>query len=206
MNTQLTSIKNTVDKLKKTKEVINFAYQLSFSLENNLIKPDNIEKEIIYTVGKERYVIKRDWGLDTDALRNDFAKITRINIISFQIIVCKESYASLFIDDNCSQLTWADKDNNPDLYASQNILKCIRDALGHFKARPSELDAYGTWNFLDKKGKNLYPKSLKIKSLDITLDTVNLQDEIFDWNHIGGIQNFIAILDYLKNDLTKRLV
>lgn len=196
------NIKNSIEKLKKTKEVIEFAYQLSYSIESGLIKSENIQSELIVATGKEEWVINRDWRKFEDALTNDFAIIIRINIVSFQIIVAKESYASLFVSE---ELRWATENEKPDLFGAQSIFKCIRDALGHFKAPMQDLYASGSWNFRDKKGRQQYPNKLHIKSLGIYLDTVELQDKRFDWEHIGGIANFIKILDYLIADLVLRI-
>lgn len=194
-------IKSAIEKIKKTKEIIQFAYQLSYSIESASIKPENIISELLIT-GKEDLHIQRDWSKYPHSLKNDFANTTKINIISFQIIVCKEIYSSLFIKYG---LKWAERDTNSDLYAAQEILRHIRNALGHFKSLPLELEAYGVWDFTDQKGKIINLGKLEIKSINVVLDATNLHGVVFAWNHIGGIKNFIKILDYLEDDLSRRI-
>lgn len=128
-----------------------------------------------------------------------------MNTISFAIITCKESYASLFKTGSLQGFLEWEKNKSTDLYGAQKILLCIRHALGHFKAPNKSLDAFGEWDFWHKKNENQYPNGLKISSLDVSIDTFTLHKQRFDWSHLGGVGNFLKILKFLEKDLESRL-
>ena len=196
----INEINAVIETIKKTKEIIKFAYQLSYSIQYGNISPNNIMPEIYDKYGKE--FINRDWRKYPDSLKEDFASTSRICIVSFQIIVCKEIYASLFSAlANKNRLSWAEKSNAPDLFAAQEILKHTRNTLGHFKSSSQEQVGYGVWDF----SKRECPGKLEIKEINVTLDTTHLQGQMFDWDQMDGIQNFIKILDFLQQNLVNRL-
>lgn len=202
-------IQHTIEKIKKTKEVIDVAIILKTSMEDGYINAENIKSEGVfqYKEFSEYRTRKINWQKNEKPLKDDFSKIAMISMISYAIILCKESYASLFVSNNKYKkiFTWAEQSVEPDLHAAQNILKSVRDALGHCKASQLELDAAATWDFTDNNGKPKNIGILNIKTINILLDTTNLQDVVFNWDHLGGIGNFIKILDYLQNDLEKRI-
>jgi len=191
-----------IDLIKKTKEVIDFVHQIEASIVYDFIKSHNITKEVLIVSENGDYHIERDWTKYENDLKSDFAKTLKINTVSYQIIVLKESYAALFVENNPYGLRFAEKSNDPDLWAAQEILKQIRNALGHMRADRSGSFAQATWDFIDNKGRNKCPGRLEVTRIGVILDTTHLQGVAFNWNQIGGIKNFNKILDYLIEDLS----
>ena len=108
-------------------------------------------------------------------------------------MICKERY--ILIKKN----KWADKNKEPDLWAAQQILKVVRNALGHMKVQGNNLIASATWDFSKEKEKL---GVLEVKKIGVVLDTINLQDQMFAWSHMGGLANFIKVLNFLKEHLS----
>lgn len=78
--------------MKKAKEVIDFAHQIEASIVFGDIKPRDITKEVLVGSENNDYRIKRDWTKYESDLKSDFANTLKVNIVSYQIIVLKESY------------------------------------------------------------------------------------------------------------------
>ncbi|GAB4189901.1 MAG: hypothetical protein Tsb0015_10750 [Simkaniaceae bacterium] len=112
-----------------------------------------------------------------------------IHIVSYAIIICKESYSPIF---------WVKERENPDLFSAQVILKLIRDAMGHMKTRSID-HAAPFWN-INKNFQRIY----KIEKLGIVLDTTSLHDKQLKFSQIGGITNLIRIIDFLIDDLNEK--
>lgn len=192
-----------IEQIKKTIETIDFAMQLSFALMSGMIKPEQLPTKILVGNGDDEYLVERDWSKYEEFLRQDFAGLTKIALASYLTIVCKESYARLFIkkEKGGFGLAWADKQTNFELYSAQMILKVVRNALGHMVAEPSTLEARSYWDFKDKDDKDRF----EIKSIGVVLDTRDLQGKAFEWAQMGGIKNFKKVLEFLIKDLQKRI-
>lgn len=186
--------------IKKTKEIIDFAHQIEASIIYGLIKPQNIIKEVYVGPENDDYMVRRDWANDKSSLKADFSNTLKINIVSYQIIVLKESYATLF---SSGLLKWAEESIEPDLWAAQKILQHVRNALGHCKAEGGFFEARATWDFTKDKKQPL--GKLKVIAINVVLDITKLQGKVFSWSQIGGIKNFIKVLDYLISDLELKL-
>lgn len=194
---------NMMGKFQKTKELVHFSMQLEASIKHDSIKPEYFLNRVVIDEGDAEFTIERDWTKYPEALKNDFAVTSKIAISSFMIISCKESYAQLFQDEKRGRegLQWASKDKEPDLYSAQMILRVVRNALGHFKSQPTSHEAWGVWSFDANYLKDVF----EVKSIEVSLDTRSLEGQQFAWSHMGGVKNFIKVLDYLEADLLRRL-
>ena len=196
MKTNIKNYQNTIEKIKKTKEIIDFSMQLALSIKSGSIKPEHICKQV--NMDNKR-MIDRDWTKSETDLKDDFAITAKIAITSYAIIMLKESYAALH--SNSHGIAWANKEDNPDLYSAQKILQVVRNALGHMKSIPDTLEAKAYWNFRDSKDEDLF----EIKQIEVVLDTRILDGQEFSWNQLGGLNNFLKVLDFLEQDLQNRL-
>lgn len=186
-----------IELLKKTKEVIDFAHQMEVSLRDGSIEPEDIIKMVYVGPENDDYLIERDWTKFENDLKSDFSNILKVNIVGYQIIVLKQSYVDLFIENN---LKFAVRSSDPDLWAAQEILRHTRNALGHMWVDKSGEKAQATWDF--SKDKCL--EKLEVISIGVMLDTTDLQGVAFKWEQIGGIKKFHKVLDYLIEDLSNR--
>ena len=206
MQERVEKVMSAIQWIKKTKEVIDFAHQIQASITSGSIKSQDIIKEVDIGPKGDDYRIKRDWTKYPNDLKNDFANNLKINTISYQCIVLKESYAGLFKtkENPLGLFNWAKKSTEPDLWVAQQILKLIRNALGHMKAKPGEFEAQATWDFTKEEKKQPLGR-LEVIGINVVLDTTNLQDVVFNWDQIGGVKNFNKILEYLVADLEKKI-
>lgn len=201
------AIQSSIETFKQTKFMMQYAWQLEGSIKNNSIKPENLTKVVFVDENEAEFTVEFDWTKHPKEFQG-YASQARISIISFWIIQCREIYHALFnkgkeIDSN-KLLYEEPSSTNIDLYAAQCILPHTRHAFGHFKIclddNLNNDTAIPKWSF-DKSG----VKKLEIKRLNITLDTAALGDKQLEWSDIGGIKNFIKILDILRENLEEKL-
>jgi hypothetical protein len=201
------AVKNSIETFTQTKKMIEFDWQFEFSIQCDSIKPEHFSKRVYVDKGKSEIIVDFDWAQHPQAFR-ECAKMTKISIISFWIIQCREIYHDLFnkkVQLGLDVFRYKAQEEiiqsyDQDLYAAQTILCQIRHALGHFKALDSNYVGMPIWDF-----KNSNPGCLEIKQINVILDTTVLQDKQFEWKHIGGISSFLRVLDFLKQDLENRL-
>ena len=185
-----TEIDTTIKSLLKTKEMIYFGIQLTDAIQRETIQPQHFEKNLIVPEphAETGIYFELDWSKDPDILKLT-AEDALIHIASYAIIICKESYPSIF---------WVKEHEHPDLFSAQTILKLIRDAMGHMKTRSCD-HAAPFWS-INKTFQRIY----KIERLGIILDATQLHDKQLKFSQMGGITNLIRIIDFLIDDLEKK--
>ncbi|MBS0606934.1 MAG: hypothetical protein JSR57_08290 [Verrucomicrobia bacterium] len=178
--------------LKKTKELIYYAVQLTDAVQRGAIRPEHFEKCLIVPEphSKNQFCIELDWTQYPEIFKQT-ADDAQVNIASYAILICKETY---------SNVLWIDEEKNADLYAAQMILKLVRDAMGHMRAE-SKGFAAPYWD-INKKHRRI----LEIKELGIIFDAESVHGKQFKFSHLGGLTNFLKILNYLIKDLHERLL
>lgn len=184
-------LKTAFNSLNKTKEMIYYSIQLTDAVHKELIRPEHFANHLIMPEphSSNIFYIDLDWTKHPEIFKQT-ADNAQINIASFAIITCKESY---------SKLLWVKEEENPDLYAAQIILKLVRDAMGHMCAKSEEFAA-SYWD-INKKNQRIF----EIKELGIVLDARNLHDQQFKFSQLGGLANLLKILDYLIKDLKNKI-
>lgn len=189
-----------VERINKTIEVIDFAMQLSAALQQGTIRPEHLGA-VVVDRGDAEFMVERDWLKSEEYLKKDFADITKIAIVSYQIIICKEAYWRAFLKKEQGGLGLQKPEKNTDLHGAQMILNVVRNALGHMTCKNGELSAMAYWDHEDKKGNDKF----EVKSIGVALDTRGLKEEVFSWEQMGGIKNFKKVLKFLAEDMQKRI-
>jgi len=178
--------------LNKTKELICFVVQLNDAVKQGAIRPDQFKKKVRVTelsLGNQ-FDINLDWA-QSPVLFKQTADDVMSCIINYTAVLCKESYPKSL---------WVTKEEDEDLYAAQMILKFVRDATGHIKVATKNF-AVPFWDINAKYREECF----EIKELGIVFNAKGLHGSQFQFTHLGGVTNFLRILDYLIKDLKARL-
>lgn len=184
-----TTLEIALSSLTFTKEMIHYSIQLTDAVQKDRIRPEHFEPRLIVPESHGNFRIELDWSQSPKAFKMR-ADDAQIHIASFAIITCKESYP---------EGLWVTEEKDSDLYAAQMILKLVRDAMGHMKARRKEYAA-PYWD-INKKNRRIF----EIKPLKIVLDAQSLHDQQFRFSQLGGLANLLKILDYLITDLKHKI-
>jgi hypothetical protein len=185
------AIEISLASLLKTKELIYYAIQFTDAVQRGSIQPHHFEKYLIVPEPhlQSQFCVELDWDQHPEIFKKT-ADDAQVHIASYAIVICKESY---------SNVLWADEKQNPALYSAQMILKLVRDALGHMRAKDREFAA-PYWD-INKKHRRVF----EIKEIDIRFDAQELHEKQFRFSSLGGLTGFIKIIDYLTKDLRQRL-
>ncbi len=182
------SIATFTDTIKR----IIFSLQVADLVKKGILKPEHFTK----TLSSQGSIIGyADWTKNPE----DFKKTSddvQFTSLASAITLCKEIYKQAI------GKTFANEKDNRELYSAQMILKIIRNALAHILAISNKL-AKPVYKIEKREECKLY----EVKSIGVTLDTSNLYDvvEEFNFDDLGGLLNFIKLLNYLKNDLENRI-
>jgi hypothetical protein len=191
MNTNI--LKTAVQSLKKSKVMIHYSLQLVDSVQRGNIKPEHFEKRLIIPEKSHSnyYKFELDWEKFPEIFK-ETTEDAHVFISSYALITCKEL---------CTEDTWVIESEDPDLFAAQNILKLIRNAMAHVKFSIEDNTIRPHWKILNNKAKRIF----NVGKLNITLDATNLHDKPFELNHIGGFANLLKILNFMIDELERKI-
>jgi len=174
-----------------TVDRIIFSLEIADLVNRNVIKPEHFGKKKLFSKGS--VVGSVDRTRNPEGLKKISDDI-QFSSSSYAIIVCSEIYFGITSIDVGEQ-------DNYELYSARQILRIIRNAVAHIRAVTCKF-AKPTYKIRKEYRNKVY----KVEKIGLTLDTHNLHGTVFDFKQLGGMIKFIELLEYLKEDLQKKLL
>ncbi len=173
----------TIKTCKCAREHICFGLEVSNAILNDVLKPEHLEFD------KGCYWKTIEWNKNIEVFKEQ-AEWLSFACFSFAVILFCETYFDLYEGKT------VDPNEESDLYSAQMILRIVRNSMGHVSANSSEM-VQMRWNVEKKE----YRRPYKVKEINMELDATDLNGQIFKLDPLGGMVNFLNLLNYLEKNL-----
>ncbi|MBU4269599.1 hypothetical protein KJ644_02340 [Candidatus Dependentiae bacterium] len=192
-----------LNSIKTVKRNIGYALLLKEAIDSNRIGPQNFCKILdVKDIKEKAIVISNDYEKNCGALKE----------YSSNVFSCIVNYSMLLVRECVDPSLLIKEIDNPDIYAVQNIIILVRNAVSHLRTdlQINSNIVRPKWRIDDDK-KNMR-RFFEIRKIGVSLDAANVNGTFFEYNQIkskdgmGGVANILRILEFYEkylNDLLK---